>query len=118
MEGEKMIFKAKLLNLMAGKPVIILHDEDAKKYELTASDRVIVRHGKKEAVAFVDTTDNMVKPGEIGLFQDVYKKTKFEDDTKLEVLYLRKPKTLEYIRRKLMHMNYFQMKLMKLLKMS
>ncbi len=96
-----MNFKAKLFDLDAGKPVIILHEEDAKKYELLASDRVIVKHGSKQAVAFVDTTEKMVKRGEIGLFGDVYKKAKFKSDEVIELLYLRKPATLEYIRRKL-----------------
>ena len=96
-----MIFKAKLFNIDAGKPVIILHEEDAKRYELFASDRIIIKHGKKQAVAFVDTTDNMVKPGEMGLFGDVYKKAKFEANEKVEVFYLRKPQSLQSIRRKL-----------------
>jgi len=101
MEGERMIFKSKLFNIDAGKPVIILHEEDAKNYEIVASDRVIIKHGKKHAVAFVDTTDNMVKRGEVGLFGDVYKKAKFEADEKVEIFYLKKPQTLQYIRRKL-----------------
>jgi AMP phosphorylase len=101
MEGERMIFKAKLFNIDAGKPVIILHEEDSARYELFASDRVIVKHGKKQAIAFVDTTENMVKPGEIGLFGDVYKKGKFDAGETVELFYLRKPKSLQYIRRKL-----------------
>jgi AMP phosphorylase len=101
MEGEQMIFKAKLFNINAGKPVIILHKEDALKYEMMASDRVVVKHGRKKAVAFVDTTDNMVKPGEVGLFGDVYKRGKFDAGEVVELFYLRKPKSLQYIRRKL-----------------
>lgn len=101
MEGEKMVFKAKLFDINAGKPVIILNHVDAVKYELAEFDRVIIKHGKKQAIAFVDTTDNMVKPGEVGLFGDVYKKGKFEGDENVEIFYLRKPPSLIPIRRKL-----------------
>lgn len=96
-----MTFKAKLFNLKAGKPVIILHENDAQRYELFPSDRVIIKHGRKQAVAFVDTTENMVKPGEVGLFGDVYKRGKFDEGETVEIEYLRKPKSLQYIRRKL-----------------
>ncbi len=96
-----MKFKAKLFNLNAGKPVIILHEEDALEYDLFALDRVVLKRGEKEAIAFVDITSSMVKKGEIGLFGDVYKKGNFKEGEIIELFYLRKPKSLKYIRRKL-----------------
>lgn len=98
---DRMIFKVKKFDLDAGKPVIILNREDAKKYELNEYDRVLLKSNGLESIAFIDITENMVPPGVVGLFGDVHRKAKFKEGENVEITYLKKPRSLQYIRRKL-----------------
>ncbi len=99
-----MKLKAKYVNLSTGGPIIaVLNEEDAKKIDLYALDRVKIRRLKseKDIVAAVDISTKGIRPGEIGLFQETVKKLDVAEGTHVEVQPTERPKSLDYIKKKL-----------------
>ncbi len=99
-----MKLKVKYVNLSTGGPIVaVISEEDAKKLDLYALDRVKVKRVKtnREIVAVVDISTKGIKSGEIGLFQETIKKLDVPEGTHVEVNETERPKSLEFIRKKL-----------------
>jgi putative thymidine phosphorylase len=94
--------------------IAILNHIDARKMDLHYADRIRIVKGKKEIVASIDitTTSEFVLPGEIGLFEEVYKKIDVSDAETVDVHIEKKPSSLTYIKEKLegKKLNYEQAK--------
>lgn len=99
-----MKLKVKQLNLSTGGPIIaVINGEDAKKLDLYALDRIKIKRIKtsKEIVAATDISTKGVKAGEIGLFDETIRKLDVEEGTHVEVEQTERPKSLDYIKKKL-----------------
>ncbi|MFH1210793.1 MAG: thymidine phosphorylase [archaeon] len=99
-----MKLKVKYVNLSTGGPIVsVINEEDAKKLDLYALDRVKIKRLKteKEIVAVVDISTRGVRPGEIGLFDETIKKLDIPEGTHVEVEETERPKSLDLIRKKL-----------------
>lgn len=94
-------FRVKKLNIEARKPIVVLLKEDAEELDLRLLDRVILKKKNKEMVAVVDLTEETVKKGEIGVFEEIEKEFKLKGGEMLKVSPAEKPKSVEYIRKKL-----------------
>jgi AMP phosphorylase len=100
----KMKLKVKYVSLSTGGPIVaVLNEVDARKLDLYALDRVKIHRIKtdKEIVAAIDISTKGIKPGEIGLFQETIKKLDIPEGTHVEVYETERPKSLDYIRKKL-----------------
>ena len=80
-----MRLKAKMIDLEVGKQMVLLHEKDAQEIGTLAHDWVKVTSGKLNTVAFVDTTKSYLKPGEIGIFRDVYEDFGVREGTSVSV---------------------------------
>lgn len=99
-----MKLRVKNVDLSTGGPLIaVLSEEDAKKLDLHALDRIKIRRLKikKEVVASVDISTKGVKSGELGLFEEVLKKLDITSGVHVDIEVTHPPKSLEYIRKKL-----------------
>ncbi|MBN2457909.1 AMP phosphorylase [Candidatus Woesearchaeota archaeon] len=99
-----MKFRVKNLAIGTGNTMIALINYiDADKYDLHFSDRVRIRKGKREIIASIDITDSheIVLPGQIGLFEEVYREIRTRDDDIVTIHIDEKPLSLHYIRKKL-----------------
>ncbi len=96
-----MKLRAKLIDLEVGKQMILLHEEDAQEIGALAHDWVKITSGKQKAVAFVDTTQSYLKPGEIGIFRDLYEELKVSKSARVSVSSAQPPKSIEFIHRKM-----------------
>lgn len=65
-----MRLKIKNFNWLAGRPVVFLNGETAKKLNVHVDERVSIQNGKK-FFAVVDIFDKIVKSGEIGVSHEV-----------------------------------------------
>jgi AMP phosphorylase len=96
-----MLLKAKPLPLEADKPIAVLNKEDAKELGVKPLGRVRIKSGKKEIVAIVNEAERIVKPGEIGLYEDILERLKLDLRKPLLVSPEESPKSLIYIKRKM-----------------
>ena len=96
-----MRLRAKLIEIEADKPIVILNEEDAKDLGVYVSGRVKLIYGEKEIIAIVDTTETLVNEGEIGIFEDVNEILKIKDLDWIEVVPTSRPKSVDFIKKKL-----------------
>jgi len=80
-----------------GQHKVMLNLADARERGLNAGDRVRVRTKGAATTAILDTTTQMVKPGEIGIFTEALKELK--SPTSVDVLPAPKPASLCYIKK-------------------
>lgn len=69
--GEKLV--AAIIDIDAGRSIVLLHENDAHRMAIHTGDRVTIRKkgGKLGRVAIVDVSNTMVSEGELGIFNDV-----------------------------------------------
>ena len=95
--------KVKSIDIVAGKLIAILNEIDAKELGLFPLDRAKITNPKngKSVNVVVDVTDSLAGEDEIGLFKDVYKIIGAKEGTHVEVRPSRKPRSIEFIKRKM-----------------
>ncbi len=94
--------KAKIIDLeTGGLPVVSLNEEFAKANDLHVMDRVLVKKGRKQIIAAIDTSERIIKPGEIGLLEDVWKAIGAKEGDEIEITPIPKPESNTFIRKKM-----------------
>jgi len=99
-----MKLKVKDMDIATGGPLIaILNKEDAQKLDLHVMDRVKIKKDRKIETVVVDIAESKkaVKPGYIGVFEEVVDSLKLKHNDKVTISVARKPLSLEFIRKKL-----------------
>jgi len=94
----------KKLNIESGRFFIALvHKEDANKMDLRAGDRIKIKKGSKETIAFIDVTtkEHKAQQGEIGLVDEIIKAMSLKQGDILEVVAAAKPLSVTAIRKKM-----------------
>ena len=79
-----MNLKVKNLNWLAGRPVVILNNETAKKLNVHVDERVAIRNSHK-IYAVVDIFEKAVKTGEIGLSHEISSMLNVKSNSHIEV---------------------------------
>ncbi|MCX8172641.1 MAG: thymidine phosphorylase, partial [Archaeoglobaceae archaeon] len=95
-----MKFKVKILPLRTEKLSVVLNQNDAEDLGLLPGERVKVIAGKDSFVAEADFT-NIVNPGEIGVCSYTAEICKLDETCVAEVYPVSRPKSVDYIRKKL-----------------
>ena len=67
-----MQLKLEHINIKIGQHKVLFNVVDAKELGVNPGDRVRIR-GRESLSAIVDTTDDMVPPGTLGAFSDIYR---------------------------------------------
>lgn len=94
-----MKLKFKKTQISTGGPLIsLIHHDDALKLNIKSGDRVKISFMGKSVVSVVDIGNSVVEPGEIMGFKEVSEQIDVE---KVEVDYYHKPKSIEFIQKKL-----------------
>lgn len=94
-------FKVKLLDLKEGRLEIVMNSEDASDMGLHTKDRVRVYINQKFMTAIVNLAGRSVGREEIAVPLDLKEALKLEEGSEVTVVPSEKPKSLEYIRKKL-----------------
>ncbi|MAF35160.1 thymidine phosphorylase [Candidatus Woesearchaeota archaeon] len=97
-----MKFATKNLHLRAGGGlVVVMHKQDAECIGAHAMDRVQLSSGSKKTIAILDIAEgpSTVKPGMIGLFEEVAQELKPKESVGVELA--AKPKSVAFIMKKL-----------------
>lgn len=96
--------KAKDMNISTGGlSVAVLNSADALLYDVHPLDRLRIINQDKVEIVVVDITkdDRIVPKGVIGLFDEAMTKLSIAEGTIIEVEMARKPRSLDFIRKKL-----------------
>lgn len=96
-----MFLKARVLELEAKKPIVILNKHDARELDVKPLDRVSLALRKKKIVAIVNVTERFVEPGFIGLYGVVVEELKAKKRDNINVSPTPIPESLVYIRHKI-----------------
>jgi len=96
--------KCKKLDFSTGdKLVVVMNEEEAESYGIYPGDRLTLIWSKnKKAIVTADTTSTKVRSGEIGLFEEVWKKHKIEISDIVEVSIMSRPLSIQTIKKKLL----------------
>ena len=92
-----MKLKVRSVDLSTGGPLVaVLDDEDAKKLDLRALDRIRIKRlrSNKEIIANVDISTEGVKPGVIGLFSEALKRLGVEEGMHVDIETAPKPRSI------------------------
>ena len=78
--------KTKLIPIHDGEELIVLINEtDAWENGISAMDKVVLNYKGKDLVLNADLTTKYVKPGEIGLYEDIVDKYEIPVETPVSV---------------------------------
>ncbi|MBU1132193.1 thymidine phosphorylase [Patescibacteria group bacterium] len=101
-----MAFYLKCKNLdisTGGKSIILLNEKEAGYYGMNPGDKVTLSWSKKKKiVATVDLSAKAVKPGEVGLFEEVWRKKEIEDGAIVEAVLESRPLSIETLKKKML----------------
>ncbi len=83
--------------------MVLLNEEEAQNYGIYPGDRVQIGWDKKKKeIADVDVSDSKVQPGEIGLFEEIWKKHNVESGDVAEITLESRPLSMETLRKKML----------------
>ena len=95
--------KSKLFDIDAGSNIIIVHEYDAKDFDIFAEDRVEIYNQKtgESFIAIANMSDTLIKRGEIGLYNEVSNEIKPKKGDSYYIRPAEKPITVKYIKEKM-----------------
>ena len=98
-----MQLKVKNLNLSSGRPLIaVLNEEDVRKLDLLASDRIKIHKENENIIVAIDLAKSkLIKQGYIGLCEEVVKIFKVKENEIVRISPEPKPLSLQFIKNKL-----------------
>ena len=92
--------KAKLMDVVASTPVVILNIKDAAELGVYAGDRVLVQFNSHAITASLDTTKKIIPDGIVGIYRDA-EIHGLKNNSYVHVSPTTKPKSIEYILKKM-----------------
>lgn len=80
--------KIKLIDIVDGEELIaLINEQEAMEYGISPMDKVSVMYKGQEIVLNADLTTKFIKPGQVGLFSDVYKKYGIQEGEPVSVYF-------------------------------
>ncbi len=80
--------KTKLIDIIDGEELIaIINEQEAMEYGISPMDKISLIYKGQEIVLNADLTNKFIKPGQVGLFKDVYKKYGIKENEHVSVYF-------------------------------
>lgn len=98
------VLRAKRFDLSTGgQPfVVVLRNEDCQNFGIRAGDRLLLQADGKKVVVQADLTHKRVRPGEIGLFREVWRENKIAVGQPVTIEPLARPVSIEALKKLLL----------------
>ncbi|MEK7570357.1 MAG: thymidine phosphorylase [Patescibacteria group bacterium] len=98
------VLRAKRFDLSTGgQPyVVVLRNEDGTNFGIRAGDRLLLQSDGKKIVVQADLTHRRVRPGEIGLFREVWRDNHIGAGEPIMLEPLARPESIEALKKKLL----------------
>ena len=95
--------RAKKINIETGDtPKVLLNEQEALNFGIHAGDHIgLSWHNRKRIFASVNLTEKEIKPGQIGLFEEIWSKYPIRKDEIVEVAIVERPESVKAINKKL-----------------
>jgi AMP phosphorylase len=93
--------KVKPIDIYTGKNVVVLNKSEAQDHDIYWGYRTELCGGSKCFIAIVDVSDEIVQPGEIGVFKDVAETNGLKKGDMVEIVHMNQPESIKYIKKKL-----------------
>lgn len=95
--------KIKKLDIKTGQSdVALLNTDEATRYGLRAGDKIKISWDAKELIAEANTSDERVKPGQIGIYRDIWEKISIPNHSIVQVDFLERAKSVQAIKKRLL----------------
>jgi AMP phosphorylase len=98
---KKYICKVKPIEIFTGKNIIVLNKTEAKNYDIYWGYRTEVKLNGESSIALVDVSDEIVEPGEVGVFKDMVNSLGLKAGDEVEIVHMDRPESIGYIKKKL-----------------
>ncbi len=95
------MFKVRLIDIKQGVYEALLCVEDANELGVHPLDRIKISSDSGSLVCIADTTDTLLKKGEVGVFTEVKKELNLKDWDEVNVYLGEKPASLKHIKKKI-----------------
>ena len=111
-----MHVRIKSLNFSAGKPIVFISESDARKINLHAGGRVVIKKDHRQEIGVANIVYDFLKKGEISLSQDLVKRLGAKSGNFVDIDLLLPSKSSEFIKEKLKCDPYSKDELRKIIK--
>lgn len=81
---------------------IVLNSRDAKEEGINVGDIVSFQYADFQLFAQVEITDSEIRPGEVGLYEEMWVRYKIPGEHTVVISMIDRPESIEYIKRKLL----------------
>jgi AMP phosphorylase len=96
-----MQLTAKYIDMESAEFTAVLNTEDAREIGVREQDRVRIKHERSSAVTVVQTTETVVKKGDVGILGKAWSALGPDPDELIEVVATSKPESIEFIKKKM-----------------
>jgi AMP phosphorylase len=95
--------KIKKLDIKTGQASIaLLNVDEARRYGIRAGDKIRISWQNKNIIAEANTSTKRIRPGQIGLYKDIWEKRKILPNTIVEVDFLERAPSVQAIKKRLL----------------
>ncbi|HSB46688.1 MAG TPA: AMP phosphorylase [Candidatus Bilamarchaeum sp.] len=98
---KKYVCKVKPIDIFTGRNIIVLNKAEAQEHDIYSGFRTEVKMGNKSIIAIVDVSQEIVEPGEVGVFRDMASSFKMKRGESVEIVHMDRPESIGYIKKKL-----------------
>ena len=98
---KKYICTVKPINVYTGRKIIVLNNDEAKEHDIYLGYRTIIKYNGTKHAVLVDVSNDLIKPGEIGVYKEVMDELGIRSGSKIEIIHMNRPESLRYIKDKL-----------------
>ncbi|NMC51250.1 AMP phosphorylase [Candidatus Kuenenbacteria bacterium] len=106
----RLFYKCKKIDFSSGgEPTVVLQEKEAENQGIRPGDRVNLKWSKnKTMIATVDVSDSKVDYGEVGLFEEIWKKNQIDSEDIVEIMLYSRPESIKAINKKMLgkRLNY------------
>ncbi|MBT7553001.1 hypothetical protein HN670_00860, partial [bacterium] len=95
--------KIKKLDIKTGQASIaLLNVDEARRYGIRAGDKIRISWQNKNIIAEANTSTKRIKPGQIGLYKDIWQNRNIPVSTIVEVDFLERAPSVQAIKKRLL----------------
>ncbi len=94
-------FKVRTFEIEQGQNEVVLNEESGAALGINHFDRVLLRTKGKKVVAIANFSHNLIKPNELGVFEEVTRQLNLKNGDMASVEPIQRPESLDYIKKKL-----------------
>lgn len=95
------ICQVREIDIYTGSRIILLNEREAAGHDIYSGYRTSLKVRGKEYAVLVDTSKELIKLGEVGVFKDVVKELGLREGDIVEIVHMNRPLSIEYIKKKL-----------------